>query len=120
MTLAAMEVVRTLLKVPSNPGLTHRPVAPDATYVSFAIDNPELLHITPWAGTRAGPEAMLDIHNQLDRSWRSEAFEARDKVSGGQVTSVQVMDEAFGTASTFRSGGAATYHSDPDGSEGAP
>lgn len=39
------------------------------------------------------------------------------KVSGGQVTFMQFMEDTFGTASTFRSGGVATYHSDPDGGE---
>ncbi len=30
---------------------------------------------------------------------------------------MQFMEDTFGTASTFRSGGAATYRSDPDGGE---
>lgn len=39
------------------------------------------------------------------------------KVNGGQVTFMQFMEDTFGTASTFRSGGVATYRSDPDGDE---
>ena len=39
------------------------------------------------------------------------------KVVDGQITFMQFMEDTFGTASTFRSGGVATYRSDPDGSE---
>ena len=39
------------------------------------------------------------------------------KVSDGQVTFMQFMEDTFGTAATFRSGGTATYRSDPDGGE---
>ena len=39
------------------------------------------------------------------------------KVQNGQVTFMQFMEDTFGTASTFRSGGMATYRSDPDGGE---
>ena len=150
MTLTPTEVVRTLLKDPTNPDVVHRLVAPDATYVSLSFDNPELRRIMPWAGTRTGPKAMLDTYNQVNRFWRSEAFEIGElfgegenvavfgrfiyrsvtlgkavtspfailaKVSGGQVTFMQFMEDTFGTASTFRSGGVATFRSDPDGGE---
>ncbi len=128
----------------------HRLVAPDATYVSLNFDNPELRRIMPWAGTRTGPEAVLDTYTQVNRFWHSEAFEIGElfgegenvavfgrftyrsatlgkavtspfailaKVSGGQITFMQFMEDTFGTASTFRSGGVATYRSDPDGGE---
>ncbi len=39
------------------------------------------------------------------------------KVKDGQVTFMQFMEDTFGTASTFRNGGVATYLSDPDGGE---
>ena len=39
------------------------------------------------------------------------------KVNDGQVTFMQFMEDTFGTASTFRSGGMAIYQSDPDGDE---
>ncbi len=38
-------------------------------------------------------------------------------VRDGQVTHMQFMEDTFGTAQTFRSGGTATYRSDPDGGE---
>ena len=150
MTLAPTEIVRTLLNDPTNPDVVHRLVASDATYVSLNFDNPELRRVMPWAGMRTGPKAMLDTYNQVNRFWRSEAFEIGElfgegenvavfgrftyrsvtlgkavtspfailaKVSGGQVTFMQFMEDTFGTASTFRSGGVATFRSDPDGGE---
>ncbi len=36
-------------------------------------------------------------------------------VRDGQVTYMQFMEDTFGTSQTFRSGGTATYSSDPDG-----
>ncbi len=38
-------------------------------------------------------------------------------VRDGQVTFMQFMEDTFGTAPTFRSGGTASYRSDPDGGE---
>ena len=38
-------------------------------------------------------------------------------VRDGQVTHMQFMEDTFGTAQTFRSGGTATYRSDPEGGE---
>ena len=39
------------------------------------------------------------------------------KVEGGKVTYMQFMEDTFGTASTFRTGGTATYRADPEGGE---
>ena len=39
------------------------------------------------------------------------------RVRDGRVTFMQFMEDTFGTAQTFRSGGTATYRADPDGSE---
>ena len=39
------------------------------------------------------------------------------KVKDGKITYMQFMEDTFGTASTFRTGGTWTVHSDPDGSE---
>ena len=39
------------------------------------------------------------------------------KVRGGRVAYMQFMEDTFGTASTFRTGGTATFHADPDGGE---
>ncbi len=150
MAQKATEIVRTLLKDPTSPDLVRSLVAPDATYVSLNFDNPELRRIMPWAGTRTGPEAVLDTYTRVNRFWHSEAFEIGElfgegenvavfgrftyrsttlgravtspfailaKVRDGQITFMQFMEDTFGTAATFRSGGAATYHSDPDGGE---
>ncbi len=37
------------------------------------------------------------------------------RVAGGRVVFMQFMEDTFGTAATFRSGGTWTFHSDPDG-----
>ena len=44
-------------------------------------------------------------------------FSILAKVHDGRVTYMQFMEDTFGTAATFRTGGTATYHSDPDGAE---
>jgi len=38
-------------------------------------------------------------------------------VQDGRVTYMQFMEDTFGTAQSFRSGGTATYRSDPEGGE---
>ena len=150
MLTTATEVIQTILNDPTNPEVVHRLVAPDATYVSLNFDNPDLRRMIPWAGTRTGPEAVLDTYTQVNRFWSSEAFEIGElfgegenvavfgrftyrsttlgkaitspfailaKVRNGQVVLMQFMEDTFGTAATFRSGGVATYRSDPDGDE---
>ena len=150
MAKAATDIVRTLLNDPTNPGLVRELVAPDATYVSLNFDNPELQRIMPWAGTRNGPEAVLDTYTRVNRFWQSEVFEIGElfgqgenvavfgrftyrsvtlrkavtspfailaKVKEGRITFMQFMEDTFGTAATFRSGGVATYRSDPEGGE---
>ena len=150
MTMAASEIVRALLDDSTNPEVVHRLVAPDATYVSLNYDNPELKRIMPWAGTSAGPQAVLDTYTRVNRFWRSEAFEIEElfgqdervavfghftyrsvtlgkavtspfailaRIEGGRITFMQFMEDTFGTAATFRTGGAATFHGDPDGGE---
>lgn len=44
-------------------------------------------------------------------------FSILAKVHDGRVTYMQFMEDTFGTASTFRSGGTATYRADPKGGE---
>lgn len=39
------------------------------------------------------------------------------KVRGGQIVYMQFMEDTFGTAFTFRTTGAGTFHSDPNGPE---
>ena len=39
------------------------------------------------------------------------------KFEDGKVTYMQFMEDTFGTASTFRTGGTSTFHSDPKGEE---
>ena len=150
MSMAPKEVVRAILNDPTNPEVVHKLVAPHAQYVSLNFDNPELQRIMPWAGTRTGPDAILDTYTRVNRFWHSEAFEIGElfgegenvavfgrftyrsvtlgravtspfailaKVRDGQITFMQFMEDTFATAATFRSGGVATYRSDPDGGE---
>ena len=150
MTMAETEVVRALLNDPTNPDVVHRLMAPDATYISLNFVNPDLKRIMPWAGTRKGPEALLDTYTRVNRFWHSEAFEIEElfsqgenvaafgrftyrsvtlekaitspfailaKVKDGQIIFMQFMEDTFGTASTFRTGGVATFRSDPAGGE---
>ncbi len=44
-------------------------------------------------------------------------FSILAKVQGGKVTYMQFMEDTFATASSFRTGGTATYRADPDGGE---
>ena len=44
-------------------------------------------------------------------------FSILAKVSDGRVTYMQFMEDTFGTAQTFRTGGTATFRADPDGAE---
>ena len=44
-------------------------------------------------------------------------FSILARLRNGRIVHMQFMEDTFGTASTFRSGGVATYRSDPDGGE---
>ena len=44
-------------------------------------------------------------------------FSILAKVQGGKVAYMQFMEDTFGTASTFRTGGTATFRADPEGGE---
>ena len=150
MPVMPAEIVRAILKEPTNPEVVHRLVSPDATYVSLNFDNPELKQIMPWAGTHTGPDAVLETYTRVNRFWGSEGFEIGElfgegenvavfgrftyrsvtlgkaitspfailaKVKDGRVVFMQFMEDTFGTASSFRSGGVARFRSDPDGGE---
>lgn len=102
MPKSPLEIVQAILTDPTNPEIVRALVAPDATYVSLSHDNPELKRIMPWAGTQAGPEAVSGTYGRVARFWTNEGFE---------------IEDTFGIAQTFRSGGTATYRSDPEGRE---
>ena len=42
----------------------------------------------PWAGTRTGPEAVLDTYTRVGRFWRSEAFEVEELFGAGENVAV--------------------------------
>ncbi|WP_419826322.1 nuclear transport factor 2 family protein [Sphingomonas sp.] len=151
MSKTPAQIVRAILENPTDLQSVSELVAPDATYVSLAYDNPDLKRLMPWAGTsRGGPQAVVDTYARVGRYWTNEGFEIEDvlesedraavfgrftyrsttlakvvtspfailaRMSGGRVTYMQFMEDTFGTAATFRSGGEAVFHPDPDGGE---
>ena len=88
MAMTPSEVVRAVLDNPTDAAVVRRLVALDATYVSLNFDNPELQRIMPWAGTRTGPEAVLDTYTRVGRFWRSEAFEVEELFGTGENVAV--------------------------------
>lgn len=52
-------------------------VAPGATYVSLAFENPELKAIEPWCGTHenVGPEGIHKVSVEVNRAWEVEEFD---------------------------------------------
>ena len=54
--------------------------------------------------------------NTVGRSVTSP-FAILAKVRDGKVVYMQFMEDTFGTASTFGTGGTATYRADPEGGE---
>ncbi len=92
MALKATQVVRPLLRDPSNPEAVLRLVAPDASYVSLNFENHEL--IMPWLSTRVRPNAVLDTYTRVNRLWRSERFEMEELFGdGGTVAMFGPFDE---------------------------
>lgn len=65
-----------------------RLVAPDATYVSLNLDNPELKKILPWTGTNKGPKAFSDVFMQVANYWKIEDFAITDKIAAGEDVAI--------------------------------
>ena len=42
----------------------------------------------PWAGTRTGPDAVLDTYTRVNRFWQSEAFEIEELFGDGGSVAV--------------------------------
>lgn len=69
------DVLKAILRNPTNPENVRALVAPDATYVSLNFDNPALKRVMPWAGTSHGPDAIVQTFVDVARYWSTEAFE---------------------------------------------
>ena len=150
MKKTATEIVKALLKDPTNLAAVSKLVADDAIYVSLNAENNELKRIMPWAGTSQGPEAIVATYTQVGRYWENLGMQIEDTVESDgnvavfgtftyksrtlgkvvtspfcifaktreeQIVSMQFMEDTFGTASTFRTAGTMTFHSNPDGPE---
>jgi uncharacterized protein len=88
MSADPIEVVGEWLKNLLDPDVVNRLVAPEATYVSLAIDDPELQKIMPWAGTSHGPQAFLDNLGTMFRRWENQAFNVTAMFASGENVAV--------------------------------
>ena len=69
------------------------------------------------SGENVAVFGSFTVHSfRLDKTFTSP-FSVHAKVRAGQVTYMQYMEDTFGTASTFRSGGVWTFAGDPSGAE---
>ena len=135
---AKTDQIRGLLNDPLNQELVQALVAPDATYVSLNFDNTDLKKIMPWTYRQVGEywkNEGLEVTDSLESddsvalfgkfTYRSvtvgkaitSPFSILAKFEEGNVVYMQFLEDTFGTASTFRTGGAWTVHSDPQGEE---
>jgi hypothetical protein len=83
-----MEVVGEWLQNLLDPDVVKRLVAPDATYISLNIDNPELKLIEPWTGTSSGPQAFLDNLSNMFSRWENQAFNVTTLFASGEDVAV--------------------------------
>ncbi len=88
MSASPMEVVGEWLQNLLDPDVVKRLVAPDATYISLNIDNPELKLIEPWTGTSSGPQAFLDNLSNMFSRWENQAFNVTTLFASGEDVAV--------------------------------
>jgi ketosteroid isomerase-like protein len=88
MSASPMEVVGEWLQNLLDPDVVKRLVAPDATYISLNIDNPELKLIEPWTGTSNGPQAFLDNLGNMFSRWENQAFNVTTLFASGEDVAV--------------------------------
>lgn len=79
-----LELVQSLLSIPTNIEHVRGLTTEDVTYVSLNFDNPELRKVLPWAGTNRGPQSIVDAFNGIGRVWETKAFEVRDVIVNAQ------------------------------------
>ena len=135
-----VEIVQALLQGSKAPAIVHAMAAPDATYVSLNYENAELKKKEPeavlstyttvaarWESQAFDIEAIFGAGENVAVFGRftyesrtlgkaiTSPFSIFAKVENGQVTSMQFMEDTFGTAATCRSGGTWKFQSDPAG-----
>jgi len=140
-------VLQELLQNTSNLKVLRQLMTPDVTYVSLNFENPELKKVMPWAGTHKCPQALADVFGAIQRFWNTLDFKVTEQGSrvalfgsftyksnatgkeitspfsllarfeGDKVAYVQFLEDSYGTAGSFKTGGATRFHSDPSGKE---
>ena len=90
MATSPIDAVKAFLANPTDRDNVFKYVAPDATYISLTYDNPTLKKILPYAGvhTKAGPQAVLDVFQTVNRIWINEAFEVQALFGSGEDVAV--------------------------------
>jgi hypothetical protein len=84
------QVVENLLQNSLNPTIFNELVAPDVTYASLTLNNPELQKILSYAGVEknGGPEAVLKVFGTVNKIRVSEAFRIHTHFDGGENVAV--------------------------------
>jgi len=120
MTKSPVEIVRAILEDPTNPDTVHALVAPDATYsrvlrywTSEAFDIRDMFA----SGEDVAVFGSFTYRSTTLGKAVTSPFSILAKVCDGRVTYMQFMEDTFGTAATFRMGGTAVFHSDPESGE---
>ncbi len=135
-------VLEELLQNTTNLKVLRQLMTPDVTYVSLNFDDPERTH----KGPQALPDVfsaiqrcwktldfkVTDTIEQGSRVAFFGSFTYKANVTGKEITSpfgllarfegdkvsyLQFLEDSYGTAGSFKTGGAARFHSDPSGRE---
>jgi len=86
----SIAVIKKLLGSTTDLEAVKQVVAPDATYISVAFDNPDLKKVLPWVGThpQEGPEAIFNTFSGVARYWEIKDFEPRTFFGSGEDVAV--------------------------------
>jgi uncharacterized protein len=94
-------VLQAILQNTTNLKVLSQRMTPDATYVSLNFDNPELKKI------------KLNVTGREITS----PFGLLAHFEGDKLAYVQFLEDSYGTAGSFKIGGATRFHGDPSGKE---
>jgi uncharacterized protein len=78
MSESSVDIVRRLLRDPTNPDVVYELVAEDSVYVSLNFEDDDLKRIMPWCGTGQGSGALLQTFTDVSRYWSIKNFEILD------------------------------------------
>jgi ketosteroid isomerase-like protein len=131
MSANRIAVVQGFLQNTTNLKVVQQLATPDVTYVSLSFDNPELKKViqTYW---KTLDFKVTDAIEQGDRVAMFGSFTFKSNVTGREITSpfallvrfegdkiayLQFLEDSYGTAGSFKTGGTTRFHSDPSGKE---